>query len=111
MSRVSPNCSVPGVMPRMAGRLVAVLLAISALFASRAGAQEPGHLSAPRWYRGNTHVHTSNSDGNSAPLDVVRWYREHAYDFLVITDHEYITDPAPINALYGRPGRFLVIRG
>jgi hypothetical protein len=98
-------------MPRMTGRLVPVLLAISALFASRAGAQEPGHLSPPRWYRGNTHVHTSNSDGNSAPLDVVRWYREHAYDFLVITDHEYITDPAPINALYGRPGRFLVIRG
>lgn len=95
----------------MTGRWMGALLAVSAVLASPGGAQEPGHLSPLRWYRGNTHVHTSNSDGNRAPDDVVRWYREHGYDFLVITDHEYITDPARLNALYGRAGKFLVIRG
>jgi hypothetical protein len=30
-----------------------------------------------RWYKGNTHTHTLNSDGDSTPDDVVRWYREH----------------------------------
>jgi hypothetical protein len=39
----------------------------------------------------NTHTHTLESDGDSAPEEVVRWYREHGYDFLVITDHDKIT--------------------
>ena len=33
---------------------------------------------APRWYKGNTHTHTVNSDGDSTPDEVVRWYREQA---------------------------------
>jgi len=63
------------------------------------------------WYRGNTHTHTISSDGDSAPDTVVRWYREHGYQFLFITDHEFITDPAPLNALFGAAGRFLVLSG
>ena len=45
------------------------------------------------WLRGNTHTHTNQSDGDSSPADVVRWYEEHGYDFLVITDHDRITPP------------------
>lgn len=67
--------------------------------------------SALKWYRGNTHTHTLNSDGENTPDDVVRWYREHDYQFLVITDHEYLTDPAPLNAIFGRDERFLLIPG
>jgi len=44
-----------------------------------------------RWFKGNTHTHTLRSDGDSSPEDVVRWYRQHGYDFLVITDHDKIT--------------------
>jgi hypothetical protein len=43
------------------------------------------------WYRGNLHTHTTESDGDSSPADVVRWYREHGYDFLVISDHNRVT--------------------
>lgn len=71
-------------------------------------------VSAPAsaaWYRGNTHTHTLNSDGNVAPDDVVRWYREHGYQFVVITDHEYLTDVAPLQALFGAQEQFLVIQG
>lgn len=92
-------------------RLLGSSLAVAVVLAPDARAQEGAPRSAGHWYRGNTHVHTTNSDGNGDPVDVVRWYRAHGYDFLVITDHEYITDPAPLNALYGRPGKFLVIRG
>jgi hypothetical protein len=63
------------------------------------------------WYRGNTHTHTINSDGDSSPDAVVRWYREHDYQFLFITDHEYITDVAPLNAVFGASERFLVVPG
>lgn len=43
------------------------------------------------WLRGNLHTHTLESDGDSTPQEMARWYREHGYDFLVITDHDKIT--------------------
>lgn len=64
-----------------------------------------------KWYRGNTHAHTINADGNVAPDAVVRWYREHGYQFIYVTEHEYLTDVAPLNALYGGDERFLVLQG
>lgn len=78
---------------------------IAFLFAAgSAGAQ------TPHWYRGNTHTHSLNSDGDSPPDSLARWYRDHGYSFLFITDHETLTDPAPLNARFGTP-TFLLIRG
>jgi hypothetical protein len=65
----------------------------------------------PRWYKGNTHTHTLNSDGDSTPDDVARWYREHGYQFLVLTDHNFLTSVDGLNALHGADERYLVIRG
>ncbi|MFW6124334.1 MAG: PHP domain-containing protein [Acidobacteriota bacterium] len=45
-----------------------------------------------KWYKGNTHCHTLNSDGDSYPRQVIRWYRDHEYNFLVISDHNFITE-------------------
>ncbi len=64
-----------------------------------------------RWYKGNTHAHTLNSDGDSTPDEVVRWYREHAYRFLVLTDHNFLTSVDGLNSLHGADERFLVIKG
>ena len=69
-------------------------------------AQTPG-----RWYKGNTHTHTLNSDGDSTPDDVVRWYREHGYQFLVLTDHNFLTSVDGLNAVHGADEKFLVIKG
>ena len=66
---------------------------------------------ATRWFRGNTHSHSLESDGDSPPDSLARWYRDNGYGFLFITDHEKLTDPAPLNARYGRPGAFLLIAG
>jgi hypothetical protein len=66
---------------------------------------------ALHWYKGNTHTHTLNSDGDSTPDDVVRWYREHGYGFLVLTDHNYLTSVDGLNAVHGADEKFLVIRG
>jgi len=41
----------------------------------------------------------------------VRWYREHGYQFLVLTDHNYLTQIESLNALIGADGKFLVIPG
>jgi len=63
------------------------------------------------WYKGNTHTHTINSDGDSTPDEVVRWYREHGYNFLVLTDHNYLTNVDGLNAVHGAEGKFIVIKG
>lgn len=44
-----------------------------------------------KWYKGNIHTHTNQSDGDAPPEKVVRWYRRHGYDFLVLSDHNHIT--------------------
>ncbi len=64
---------------------------IAAAFCSALVAAMPADGDNLRWFRGNTHTHTLESDGDSSPADVVRWYREHGYDFLVITDHDKVT--------------------
>jgi hypothetical protein len=94
-------------------RAVALGLALGALFvvgamAPRAAQNASGTL---RWYKGNTHTHTLNSDGDSTPDEVVRWYREHGYQFLVLTDHNYLTSVEGLNAVHGANDKFLVIRG
>ncbi len=40
-----------------------------------------------RFYRGNLHTHSTNSDGKLAPEAVVAWYRKAGYDFVALTDH------------------------
>ena len=64
-----------------------------------------------QFFKGNLHTHTLNSDGDSTPDDVVRWYREHNYNFVTITDHNYLTDVDGLNALHGADDKFLVMKG
>jgi len=45
-----------------------------------------------RWFKGNTHAHTLWSDGTRAPELVTSWYREHGYDFLVLSDHNVLSE-------------------
>ena len=63
------------------------------------------------WYKGNLHAHTLNSDGDSTPDAVVTWYRERGYQFLVLTDHNYLTSVTGLNALHGADDKFLVVKG
>jgi hypothetical protein len=45
-----------------------------------------------RFSKGNVHAHTNQSDGDSAPEDVIEWYRSHGYAFAAITDHNRLTE-------------------
>jgi hypothetical protein len=40
-----------------------------------------------RFWRGNLHTHTTNSDGALSPADAVEVYRTAGYDFVSLTDH------------------------
>ena len=48
-------------------------------------------MTETRWYKGNIHTHTDLSDGDAKPEVAVRWYRDHEYDFLVLSDHNHLT--------------------
>ena len=88
--------------------LFATAIAVAlVVFSARPKTQDPG----PLWFKGNLHTHTLNSDGDSTPDDVVRWYREHGYNFLVLTDHNYLTSVDGLNALHGADDKFLVMKG
>ena len=39
-------------------------------------------MAKARWFKGNIHTHTTESDGDETPQKVVRWFRRHGYDFL-----------------------------
>ena len=61
------------------------------------------------WFKGNTHTHTTRSDGDSPPEVVARWYKEHGYRFLVLSDHNVFTDPTNLSTLVD--SAFLLIPG
>ncbi len=44
------------------------------------------------WFRGNLHAHTTESDGRREPQAVIDDYAERQYDFLMISDHDMVTD-------------------
>src|SRR5438552_783376 len=94
---------------RLPAAIALVLLGSSSLAFSRWSAS--GQAPVRRWYKGNTHTHTLNSDGDSSPDDVAQWYRRNGYQFVVLTDHNVLTSVEALNALHGLDNRFLVIRG
>jgi hypothetical protein len=83
---------------------------------TRAASIGSGHIgvfSAPfdvrRFQRGNIHTHTTRSDGRQSPEEVATWYRDHGYQFLALTDHDVLLDPAEV-ADVETPG-FVLIPG
>lgn len=62
-----------------------------------------------RFLRGNIHTHTTLSDGNSSPERTVLWYASHGYQFLALTDHNLISDPARYATLHDP--EFVVLSG
>lgn len=57
----------------------------------------PSHCSVPpfdqpgRWFRGNLHVHSTGSDGDLTPEQVIAFYRDNGYHFLAFTEHRVLS--------------------
>jgi hypothetical protein len=52
----------------------------------------PPPVRVPGFLKGQTHAHTSNSgDSDTPPAQALRWYAARGYDFVVFTDHNYVT--------------------
>ncbi|MFT8887461.1 MAG: CehA/McbA family metallohydrolase [Ethanoligenens sp.] len=46
-----------------------------------------------QWYKGNLHMHTTQSDGALSPEEAIDLYRRAGYDFLALTDHWKQSEP------------------
>src|SRR5436309_6924490 len=66
------------------------------------------------WYKGAVHAHANwgvPQLPTTSPDVVVRWYREHNFNFVAVTDLNYYTPHGGLKALFDAPGRFLVVPG
>ncbi len=45
------------------------------------------------WLKGNTHTHSTASDGKDTAAEISRIYKRHGYDFVFLTDHWRRTEP------------------
>ncbi len=94
--------------PHIRSLLLAGIAITTATAAYTAATDADNHAAAPQWFKGNTHTHTYWSDGNAAPEHVIDWYVENDYDFLVLSDHNILSQGEkwfPISEEGGRPLR------
>ena len=86
----------------MKRRSLSILLCAAALMCAA------GYASADIWARGSIHCHSTNSDGNVSPQEVMDWYKDHGFQFVILTDHRKVTDVGPLD----KPGdSFIAIHG
>jgi hypothetical protein len=58
------------------------------------------------WLKGDTHSHAAPSgDSHTDPDKVFAWYHEHGYDFMVLTDHNRVTN---VDELTPPPGLIVI---
>ena len=81
------------------------LLLIGLVLAPTSSAQ------SQEWFRGNTHAHSNRSDGDSSPEVVVKWYHDHNYNFLVLSDHNTLVDPNQVELPQDKREDFVLIPG
>jgi hypothetical protein len=63
------------------------------------------------YLRGNLHTHTSYSDGAHFPKEILKIYEDLGYDFVAITDHDYLIRPQYWENIPDSYGRLLVFKG
>ncbi|MBT5186068.1 MAG: CehA/McbA family metallohydrolase [Kordiimonadaceae bacterium] len=69
-------------------------------------------FAADKWYRGNTHVHTTLSGhADTTPDEVAKWYLDRDYNFLILSEHNKFIDPATVALPEGRREDFILIPG
>jgi hypothetical protein len=99
------------------GRVLGAVVAagVSVVLAGGAAAPrpqpEPLDRSTWRWYKGNTHAHTLESDGDSTPEEVARWYKDQGYQFLVLSDHNVLVKIDELSRQLAVPEQFLLVPG
>jgi hypothetical protein len=127
---LAPTQSIPAaarpVSPRSRLSLIVMIcgavagLVLAAFALGRSGRVVlPSRAAAPSFFaervdvsqfqRGNLHTHSTRSDGRQPPEEMAAWYRDHGYQFLVLSEHDVLIDSADLETMEA-PG-FVMIPG
>lgn len=68
--------------------------------------KKTNYLKEGNWYKGNTHLHTTRSDGKKTPEQALEQYNKLGYDFFVMSDHRIYYDSTKLDKK-----NFLVLSG
>jgi hypothetical protein len=91
---------------------VLAMLALSCADRAHDGGQLPPAPAATKWYRGNTHVHTTRcGHADTEPEAVAKWYLDRGYHFLCLSEHNQFIDPATVALPEGRRTDFILVPG
>jgi hypothetical protein len=63
------------------------------------------------WFKGNTHAHSTYSDGDTDVKELIKWYHDNEYNFLFVTDHDYPLRPDSIKLGFALRPDFILIPG
>lgn len=86
-------------------KIIIILLLLGAC----APKEKEQHL---KWYKGNTHVHTTLcGHADTHPDTVALWYLERDYNFLILSEHNQFIDPESVNLPSDRREDFILIPG
>lgn len=93
----SAACATPAASPRATKpRRTPISIPISIPIQQPIAAATPSPsppIAAPRWLKGSTHVHAKPSGDSTTPIpDVIAWYEGRGYDFIVLTDHNQVSE-------------------
>jgi len=65
-----------------------------------------------KWFKGNTHVHTTLSGhADTTPDNVAKWYLDHGYNFLILSEHNKFIDPLTVHLPKIKRKDFILIPG
>lgn len=68
--------------------------------------------SSAKWYKGNTHVHTILcGHADSSPEAVTKWYHDHNYNFLILSEQNIFIDPSKVKMPNPLKKDFILIPG
>lgn len=68
--------------------------------------------SADQWFKGNTHVHTKLcGHADSSPEVVAKWYHDHGYNFLILSEHNQFINPKDVKLPENKRQDFILIPG
>ena len=65
-----------------------------------------GNASGRKWYKGNTHMHTIRSDGDTFPIEAAALFKRDGYHFISVSDHNVSSAepqaPIPVDSYKGK---------
>jgi len=64
-----------------------------------------------QWFKGNTHCHSTVSDGDNPPHKVVKAYHDQGYNFMLLTDHNILVDMDTVLKPENMRKDFIIIPG